>query len=139
MMDNSDKLFIGIDVSKATLEVAQGQISKTQVLDNTEAGIAQLVALLKQPGAPIGVVLLEATGGFERECAMALCLADLAVIVVNPRQARDFAKAMGYLPRPTRWMPRCCRTLRRLCMMAEDLSAGCSRCPRKARPCCRPW
>jgi transposase len=97
MMDNTDKLFIGIDVSKATLEVALDQTCKTQVLDNTEAGIAQLVALLKRPDAAVGVVLLEATGGFERECAMALCLADLAVIVVNPRQARDFAKAMGYL------------------------------------------
>jgi transposase len=41
--------------------------------------------------------LLEATGGLERACALALCLAGLAVIVVNPRQAHDFAKAMGYL------------------------------------------
>jgi transposase len=97
MMDNSDKLFIGVDVSKATLEVALDQTSKTQVLQNTPEGIAQLVALVKQPDAPIGVIVLEATGGLERECALALCLADLAVIVVNPRQARDFAKAMGYL------------------------------------------
>lgn len=96
-MDNSDKLFIGIDVSKATLEVALDKTSKTQVLDNTTAGIAQLVALVKKCGPPIGVILLEATGGLERECALALCLADVAVIVVNPRQARDFAKAMGYL------------------------------------------
>lgn len=97
MMDNSDKLFIGVDVSKATLEVALDTVSKTQVLDNTAVGIAQLVALLKQCGPPIGVIVLEATGGLERECAMALCLAGLGVIVVNPRQARDFAKAMGYL------------------------------------------
>jgi transposase len=97
MMDNSDKLFIGIDVSKATLEVALDKTSKTQVLENTEAGIAKLVALVKQCGPPIGVILLEATGGLERECALALCLADLPVIVVNPRQARDFAKAMGHL------------------------------------------
>lgn len=96
-MDNSDKLFIGIDVSKATLEVALDKTSKTQVLDNTTEGIAQLVALLKKCAPPIGVILLGATGGLERECALALCLADLAVIVVNPRQARDFAKAMGYL------------------------------------------
>lgn len=97
MMDNSDKLFIGVDVSKATLEVALDKVSKTQVLDNTAVGIAQLVALLKQCGPPIGVIVLEATGGLERECAMALCLEGLGVIVVNPRQARDFAKAMGYL------------------------------------------
>jgi transposase len=97
MMDNSDKLFIGIDVSKATLEVALDKTSKTHVLDNTPEGIAQLIVLIKQRSAAIGVILLEATGGFERECATALCLADLAVVVVNPRQARDFAKAMGYL------------------------------------------
>ena len=97
MMDNSDKLFIGIDVSKATLEVALDKTSKTHVLDNSPEGIAQLIVLIKQRSTAIGVILLEATGGFERECAMALCLADLAVIVVNPRQARDFAKAMGYL------------------------------------------
>jgi transposase len=95
--DQSDKLFIGIDVSKATLEVAMDKNAKTQVVDNTAAGIEQLVAQLVQYGAPIGVILLEATGGYERACALALCLADLPVIVVNPRQARDFAKAMGYL------------------------------------------
>jgi transposase len=100
MMDSSEQshqLFIGIDVSKATLEIAMDKTSKTQVLDNTMQGIEQLVTQLRQCGQPIGVILLEATGGFERECATALCLADLAVIVVNPRQARDFAKAMGYL------------------------------------------
>ena len=45
----------------------------------------------------IGVVPLEATGGFERQAAAALCAAGLAVMVVNPRQARDFSKSMGYL------------------------------------------
>lgn len=95
--DQTDKLFIGIDVSKATLEVAMDKSAKTQVLHNTAAGIEQLVAQLAQCGSPIGVILLEATGGYERECALALCLADFCVVVVNPRQARDFAKAMGYL------------------------------------------
>jgi transposase len=100
MMNNSDQshqLFVGVDVSKATLEIALDKTSKTQVLDNTMQGIEQLVTQLCQCGQSIGVILLEATGGFERECAAALCLANLAVIVVNPRQARDFAKAMGYL------------------------------------------
>jgi transposase len=45
----------------------------------------------------VGAVVLEATGGFEREAALALCRARLPVMVVNPRQARDFAKAMGFL------------------------------------------
>jgi transposase len=97
MMDSTDKLFIGIDVSKNTLEVALEQSCKTQTFENHPEGIARLVKLVKSCNKPIGVVLLEATGGLERACATALCLADLAVIVINPRQAHNFANAMGYL------------------------------------------
>jgi transposase len=96
-MDNSDKLFIGIDVSKDTLEVALDNSSKTQTFENHPEGIARLVKLIASCTRPIGVVLLEATGGLERACALALCLADLAVIVINPRQAHNFSKSMGYL------------------------------------------
>jgi transposase len=64
---------------------------------NDEKGIAQVLAALKAAGGTVGAVVLEATGGFERQAAIALCLADFPVRVVNPRQARDFAKAMGYL------------------------------------------
>jgi transposase len=97
MMDNTDNIFIGIDVSKDTLEIALDNSSPTQTFENHSEGIARLVKLVKSCTAPIGVVLLEATGGLERACALALCLADLAVIVINPRQAHDFAKSMGYL------------------------------------------
>ncbi len=97
MMNTSDKLYVGIDVSKDTLELALDSKSKTQTIHNTSQGIAQLVKLIKASSNPIGVVLLEATGGLEHECALALCLADVPVIVVNPRQSHDFAKAMGYL------------------------------------------
>jgi transposase len=97
LMNTSDKLFIGIDVSKDTLEVALDSTSKTQTLANSAQGIAQLVKLIKACTRPIGVVLLEATGGLERECALALCLVNVPVIVINPRQSHDFAKAMGYL------------------------------------------
>jgi transposase len=96
-MDNSDKLFIGIDVSKDTLEVALDNSSNTQTFENHPEGIARLVKLVTSCTRPIGLVLLEATGGLERACAAALCLADLAVIVINPRQAHDFSKSMGYL------------------------------------------
>lgn len=97
MMDNTDKIFIGIDVSKGTLEVALDSTSKTQTVANTPEGIADLVKLIKACTRPIGVVLLEATGGLEHECALALCMVDVPVIVINPRQSHDFAKAMGYL------------------------------------------
>jgi transposase len=69
-------------------------------LSNDEAGYAALLAELSSLN--VGLVLLEATGGFELACATALQLAGLAVAVVNPRQARDFARAMGYLAKTDR-------------------------------------
>lgn len=96
-MNTSELIFVGIDVAKDTLEVALDDKSKTQCLANAEADIAALVKQLSPLAEQIGVVVLEATGGLERRVAVALCLAGLAVMVVNPRQARDFAKAMGYL------------------------------------------
>jgi len=92
---NQDALFVGVDVSKATLEVALDDKRKTGQFSNDEAGIAALHKQLQSLN--VSLVLMEATGGFERALAQHLCMAGLAVIVVNPRQAHDFAKAMGYL------------------------------------------
>ena len=96
-MNASELIFVGIDVSKDTLEVALDDAAKTQCLANDETGIAELVKLTAPLASRVGAVVLEATGGFERQAAVALCLAGLPVMVVNPRQARDFAKALGYL------------------------------------------
>ena len=96
-MNTSELIFVGIDVSKDTLEVALDDQSKTQCIANTDADISALVKKLAPRSEQIGVIVLEATGGFERPMAVSLCLAGLAVMVVNPRQARDFAKSMGYL------------------------------------------
>lgn len=96
-MNASETIFIGIDVAKDTLEVAFDDAAKTRCVANDEAGIAELVRWIAPLAANVGVVLLEATGGFERQAAVALCTAGLPVMVVNPRQARDFAKAMGCL------------------------------------------
>ena len=90
-------IFVGIDVSKDTLEVALGESAKTQTLGNNDTGIAALLAQLKPLSSRIAVVLLEATGGLEQPAAAALCAHGFAVMVVNPRQAHDFAKALGYL------------------------------------------
>lgn len=100
MMNDSELIFVGIDVSKDTLELALDDKGKTRNLSNDEAGIKSLLAIIK--AAPsgagvIGAIVFEATGGFEREAAATLCSAGLPVMVVNPRQARDFAKAMGCL------------------------------------------
>lgn len=91
----SDSVFIGIDVSSQTLEVACSEQAKTWQVANDAAGIEQLVgqAMARAPA----LIVLEATGGYEFEAACALQAAGLAVAVVNPRTARDFARAMGAL------------------------------------------
>ena len=97
MMNASELSFVGIDVSKDSLELAMDEKGKTQCLSNNEDGINKLLAAIKSADGNVGAVVLEATGGFERLSAVALCRAGLPVMVINPRQARDFAKAMGYL------------------------------------------
>lgn len=91
----SDSVFVGIDVSSQTLEVASSTEAKTWQVGNDAAGIEQLVAQLV--GSKPALVVLEATGSYEFEAACALQAAGLAVAVVNPRTARDFARAMGAL------------------------------------------
>jgi transposase len=93
----TEALFVGIDVSKDTLEVALGENAKTQTFGNDQAGVAALLGQLKPVAHRIAVVLLEATGGLEQVAAAALCAHGFAVIVVNPRQAHAFAKALGHL------------------------------------------
>jgi transposase len=94
---SSELIFVGIDVSKATLEIALDDRAHTRSLGNDEMGLSALVGMLKALENPVGVVLLEATGGLEQQAAMTLCANGFSVIVVNPRQAHDFAKALGYL------------------------------------------
>lgn len=88
-------IFVGIDVSKERLDVAIRPSSERESVTNDEAGIEALIQLLRKIQA--SVIVLEATGGFERSVTRALTSAELAVVVVNPRQVRDFAKATGQL------------------------------------------
>lgn len=94
-MEKTQETFIGIDVSKAHLDVHSLPSSEAWQTDNTSAGVMALVdkLLLCNPL----LVVMEATGGLEMPLACALMEASLPVAVVNPRQARDFAKAMGQL------------------------------------------
>jgi len=87
--------FVGIDVAKATLDVAARPSGEHWSAPNDEAGIRALVARL-QPLAP-ALIVLEATGGFETATVAAVAAAGLAVVVANPRQVRDFARATGQL------------------------------------------
>ena len=89
------KLSVGIDVSKGNLDIAIHESGETWSISNDNAGCASLAAKLKQL-KPTSIVL-EATGGFESLVTATLSAADLPVIVVNPRQVRDFAKATGQL------------------------------------------
>ncbi len=97
-MNSSTEKCAGIDVSKDWLEV-EGPEQHWR-FDNAERGWEALVAALRQ--AQVDLVVLEATGGFERGCVAALASGGLAVAVVNPRQARDFAKALGTLAKTDR-------------------------------------
>lgn len=86
-------LWIGLDVSKATLAVHVLPDAQTLCLPNTPLGIEQLRALIAD--RPVANILLEATGGYERTAMRALTDAGLPVTRINPRRARAFAQAMG--------------------------------------------
>ncbi len=89
------KVYVGIDVAKEWLDIAQRPGAETWRLSNDEAGIAELVGRLGRL-QPV-LALLEATGGLEMPLVGALMAAELPVVVVNPRQVRDFARATGRL------------------------------------------
>ena len=86
--------FVGIDVSKLTLDFDCLPVSAPQQFANDGVGIAALVALLQNSG--VERIVIEATGGWETPAVSALAVAKLPVVVVNPKQVRDFAKAMGH-------------------------------------------
>jgi transposase len=94
------ELFVGLDISKAHLDIAIRPSQEIWREDHAEAGIICLVEKLKamKPTA----IVMEATGGYETDVATALALAGLPVAVVNPRQVRDFAKSLGKLAKTDR-------------------------------------
>src|SRR5690349_10712954 len=91
----SEQLLIGIDVSGDTLEIGTTDKERTWQVKNTRDGIAGLVVQLVELQPRL--VVLEATGGYEFDAAFAIQAAGLDVAIVNPRQARDFARATGTL------------------------------------------
>lgn len=93
-------MFVGIDVAKAELVVSVVPNMERFTVANDERGARALVERL----GPMAVqlIVLEATGGYELLSVAALAAADLPVIVVNPRQVRDFAKATGQLAKTDR-------------------------------------
>lgn len=88
-------LFVGIDVGKRHVDVALGFTGAVTRHTNDDAGIEAILALLKD--RQVALVVLEASGGYQRQLTAALLAAGLPAVAVNPRQVRDFAKATGRL------------------------------------------
>ena len=99
-MTQQPSQWVGIDVSKATLEVYLRPAGEQIQVANEEQGIAELVKRLQS--IEVHQVILESTGGLEMEVAQALQEAGIALSIINPRQGRDFAKASGKLAKTDR-------------------------------------
>lgn len=93
--------FAGVDVSKTVLDVVLRPSGETWQVTNDSAGLAQLTRTLSAQ-RELELVVLEATGGYEMAAVAALARASLPVVVVNPRQVRDFARSTGQLAKTDR-------------------------------------
>jgi transposase len=92
---SAPQVFVGIDVATAQLDIALRPTGERWAVTNDEPGITALITRL-QAIAP-QLLVLKATGGSQRAVVAALAAAALPLVVVNPRQVRDFAKATGRL------------------------------------------
>jgi transposase len=95
----------GVDFSKQHLDACWGDCEVHLV--NDASGWKELIARFK--ASQVDLVLIEATGGYERGLVCALQQADLSVARVNPRQSHDFAKSLGVLAKTDRVDARCLR------------------------------
>lgn len=83
--------FIGIDIGKAQLHLAHSESDDVTVLDHNAQGLQELLAYCKEAR----LVVAEASGGLEADVLQALHQARITVALINPKQARDFARALG--------------------------------------------
>jgi transposase len=98
--DAGAPVFVGIDVSKAILDVHVDPTGQTLHVPNDPGGFEHIRRLLDK--LQVQRVLMEATGRYERRLAADLLEAQLPVVIVNPRRARDFAKSLGKLAKTDR-------------------------------------
>lgn len=91
----SEVLFVGVDVSKDRLDVAVRPRDERWSVAHDDDGIMSLVSRLQ--GLTVQLIVVEATGGYEARLVAALATAGLPVVLINPRQVRDFARACGRL------------------------------------------
>lgn len=100
MSENKVEVFVGIDVSKSTLDVRIEPAGESFQVANDDAGIRALCTRLSKLAPTL--IVMEATGGLETRAAGELAARGLCLAVVNPRQVRDFAKASGQLAKTDR-------------------------------------
>jgi transposase len=96
----SQSLYLGIDVAKESFDVASDPVGMVWSLANDATGRRRLVEALKDH--PVALIVLEATGGYERTLVADLLAAGHKVVVANPRQVRDFARGLGQLAKTDR-------------------------------------
>jgi transposase len=91
----NSEAYVGVDVSKDLLDVKVLPSNETQQFSNDDAGIRKLIKFLKKIDP--GLIVFESTGGLEMPAVSSLIENHLPVVIINPRQVRDFAKATGKL------------------------------------------
>jgi len=91
----TNEVFVGIDVCKASLDIATSDSSRVQTWRNDKSGIRALLTQLQRLQPTL--IVTEASGGYERLAVASLAAAGLEVVVINPRQVREFARATGTL------------------------------------------
>ena len=94
-----ETIYVGIDVSKSTLDVYIHPTKKSVTVSNDNTGFKKLKEFLPDQ---ITLVVMEATGGYEKQIFKKLSGFGIAVAIVNPRQIRNFAKALGHLAKTDR-------------------------------------
>lgn len=100
MQAQAEAVYVGIDISKTSVDVDSYPVTQPRSFTNDEPGRAAAASYLR--GRQPNLIVVEATGGLEAPLVGQLATAGLSVAVVNPRQARDFAKAIGVLAKTDR-------------------------------------
>lgn len=95
-----EPIVVGVDIAKKTFDAAIGCSGTIHSFSNDDSGHEALIAILADHS--VDLIVMEATGGLERPVACTLQATGFPVAVVNPRQARNFAKAMGHLAKTDR-------------------------------------
>jgi transposase len=97
---STSPLYVGIDVSKQTLDLARSNSKAVEQFDNSKAGIAKVIEMMSM-AKPV-MIVIESTGGLERPLLEALLDADLPAALVHPGRVRSLAKGLGILAKTDR-------------------------------------